>query len=122
MLFNFFSYKEVKLPSTPQEFAKTLIKWGTDTSHEGSSLLLDYDVLQFMKEWALSYYDDSCLCVVLRECVIIGSYMPFDGKTVVVLDELLLTYPDHKLLYNKQPGKPSSVMGLYVAHMQEEKE
>lgn len=109
--------KEVKLPRTPQEFAKALIQWGTDASHENSSLLLDLDTLRFMREWALSYYDDSCLCCVLRECVVIGSYMPYNGKNVVVLDELLLTYPDHQLLYNKKPGKISSIMGLYVAHL-----
>lgn len=114
--------KEVMLPRTPQEFAKALIQWGTDASHENSSLLLDCDVLRFMKDWALSYYSDSCLCCVLRECVVIGSYMPFDGKTVVVLDELLLTYPDHKLLYSKKPGKPSTILGLYVAHLSKEEE
>lgn len=110
--------KDYALPQVPQEFAEKLIEWGEDSKHENASLILSPDVLDFMRGWALSYYSDSCLIVVLREVVVIGSYIPVDGETMVVLDELLLTYPDHKLIYNRRPGKPSFITGIHIAHLE----
>ena len=90
------------LPQTPHEFVMKLVSWGTNEAHKGDTLVIDQDALSFMKDWSLSFYNDSCLVAVMRECVVIGSYTPFNGRPYVVLDELLLTYPDHKQLYCKE--------------------
>ena len=111
----FFHAKEVLLPANPQEFAQALIAWAT--AHENSSLILSYEVLDYMKLWSLSYYNGSCIIVVLRECVIIANRLPLDGEIVVVLDEVLLTYPDHKVLFNRQSGKINPVKGIYISHL-----
>lgn len=118
----FLTAKKLILPQTPNEFTQALIEWGTDSAHENSSLLFDKNILRFLKKWALNYYDESCLCVVLQDCVIIGSYVPINGKNYVVLDELLLTYPEHQLIFNRISERLSFVLGLYMAKLAEEEE
>lgn len=90
-------------------------RWSINSSKYKSTLLLGRKVLELLKVHSLSYYDEYCVTAIMRECIIIGSCYPMNGRTYIVLDEVIQTYPTHKILYSREETCSDKV---YIACIQ----
>ena len=111
--------QELVLPRDPLDFAWKLRSWGMDTSHEGVSLVLGDDVLDYMENWSFSYfYDHFRLIVGLYNLALIGTKMQIGTNQYVVVDTLLLqTALNHKAIYRRNDSVLISPVKIHYAKM-----
>ncbi len=115
--------QELVLPRDPIDFAWKLRSWGMDTSHDEVPLVLDYDVLEYMKDWSFSYYYDNFRLIVgLYNMALIGTKIQIGDEQFVVVDAILLqTSQIHKCIYRRKESVIISPIKAHYAYMSKNK-
>ena len=88
------------LSKEPARFSAKLIDWGREQKHEDSILVIPYEVRRFIDDKSTNYFfNGHTMCAILDNFVIIASNAVVENNSCLVVDEIIQTFPVHKIVY-----------------------
>ena len=105
----------VNAESSKITFVAEIMKWVDSNKNDDAILLLDGSAVSCLKVYAINFdYNSASLVSVWDTCIVIGSSYTLDGKPYVALNEFIVTYPRHEVVYKTTPSLDSKVYILQL--------